>query len=55
VKNRPVLGVHGVQRDADQRRLDHGTVGECGVEVGGIEVGQSVPQREVGRRVFLRL
>jgi hypothetical protein len=34
VERRVVLGVHGVQRDAHQRRLDHRLVGEGGVPAG---------------------
>jgi hypothetical protein len=55
VKRRPVRGVHGVQRDAYQCRLDHRAVGECEVEVGRIEVGQPIPQGEIRRRGLLRL
>ena len=50
-----VQGVHGVQRDPQQRCLDHRTVGERPVERGGIEVCNAVPQRKIGRRRFLRL
>jgi hypothetical protein len=39
VERRPIRGVHGVQRDAYQRRLDHRAVGESEVELGRIEVG----------------
>ena len=55
VKRRVVVGVHGVQGEAYQRCLDHLAVGECGVQVGGLEVGEAVPEREVRRYGLLRL
>ena len=55
VEGRVVLGVHGVQRDADQRRLHHGPFGEGGVQVGRVEIREPVPQPDVGRSGLLRL
>ncbi len=54
-EGRVVFGVHRMQRDAHQRRLDDVAGGERGVEIAGIEPGQSVPQSEIGRGRLLRL
>ena len=50
-----MLGVHRVQCETNQRRLDHRAVGECRVEVGRIEVDEPVPQGEIRRRGLLSL
>jgi hypothetical protein len=50
-----VVRVHRVQRDPHQRRLDDLLLGEGRVEVGRVEDGQPVPQREVRRGGLLRL
>jgi hypothetical protein len=44
-----------VHRDPDRRRLDDLVVGEGSVEVGRVEAGEPVPEREVWRRRLLRL
>jgi hypothetical protein len=50
-----VVGVHGVERDAHQRRLDDLTSGERLVELRGAEAVDSVPHGDVRRHRFLRL
>lgn len=50
-----ILGVHGVQGDSHEGRLGHRTPGEGGIQVGGSEPGEPVPQCEVGRSRVLCL
>ncbi|KRC36883.1 hypothetical protein ASE15_07485 [Oerskovia sp. Root22] len=50
-----VRGIHGVQRDAQQRAPHQRPARVRGVKVGGIEVRHPVPQRQVGRRGVLSL
>ena len=55
VEVRVVRGVHGVQGEAYERGLYHSVVDERPVEVGGVEVGEPVPQGEIGGGGTLRL
>ena len=55
VEGRVVLGMHGVQGDAHEGRLDHRLGGEGGVQAGRVEAVEPVPQGEVGRRGLLGL
>ena len=55
VEGRVVGDVHRVQGDPHQLTLHDRVVGERAVEVGRVEASQPIPQREVGRRWFLRL
>jgi hypothetical protein len=54
LERRVVVRVHGVQGDP-ALRLDDGVVGERGVDVRRVEVGDAGPQGQVRRRGFLRL
>jgi hypothetical protein len=55
VKRWVVLREHRVQRQPDQRCLDHGSIRERRIKVGRVEVGQPVPEGQVGRRRLLCL
>jgi hypothetical protein len=55
VQHPVVTGMHRVQRDPHQGRLDDGAVGEGLVQLRGLEPGHPVPQRDVRRRRVLRL
>ncbi len=55
VEVRVVRREHGMQGDPHRGRLDDLPVIERGVEVGRIEVGHPVPQRDIRRRGLLRL
>ena len=55
LKRRVVVTGDGVQGEPQQLRLHDGLGGEGDVEVGRVEAGDAVPQREVRRGGFLRL
>lgn len=55
MKGPEIVDVDRVQRDPHETRLDDLMAGEGSVEVGRVEAGEPVPQREVGRRRLLRL
>ena len=55
MEGRVVGGGDGMERDPQELGLDDRLVRERGVEVGWIEALDPVPQRDVGRRRFLRL
>ncbi len=54
-ERREVVDVHGVQGDPHQGGPHDPQLREGPVELGGVEVGHPVPQREVGRGRLLRL
>jgi hypothetical protein len=44
-----------VERDAHERGLDDELARECAIEIGGIEPGDAIPEREIRRCGLLRL
>ena len=53
--DRAIVRRHGVQGDPEQARLDDPVLGERGIQIRRVEVGDPVPQRQVRRRGLLRL